>query len=317
MDAHNIVPCWVASPKLEYAARTIRGKITKQLPEFLTDFPPVEKHPHAAGRTAEVRPPLRNLSRKYGGLWRSPLERDLLTFGPASPSQPVDWEETLSSLNVDRTVGETAWARPGAAAGLAMLESFIDERLKRFDSRRNDPNVAALSQMSPWIRFGESQSPSVLACRHTRRTLPLRPRRTRVSPAGGAAGPARREEGGRGGRLLHRGAGGAPGADGQLLLLQREVRQRGGSVRFWSQHGRVGGVPLILWCFWCSPGAYEWARKTLKDHAQDKRPYIYTRRQLEEAQTHDPLWNAAQVLQNQNQGSSLKNPSANVRFCPR
>lgn len=156
MDAHNIVPCWVASPKLEYAARTIRGKITKQLPEFLTDFPPVEKHPHAAGPTAQVRPPSRNLSRKYGGLWRSTLERDLLTFGPSSPSQPVDWKETLSSLSVDRTVGETAWARPGARAGLAMLESFIDERLKRFDSQRNDPNVAALSQMSPWIRFGES-----------------------------------------------------------------------------------------------------------------------------------------------------------------
>ena len=57
VDAHNIVPCWVASPKLEYAARTIRGKITKLLPEFLTDFPPVEKHPHTAKKTANVRAP--------------------------------------------------------------------------------------------------------------------------------------------------------------------------------------------------------------------------------------------------------------------
>lgn len=57
VDAHNIVPCWVTSPKLEYAARTIRGKITKLLPEFLTDFPPVEKHPYTATRTAKVRAP--------------------------------------------------------------------------------------------------------------------------------------------------------------------------------------------------------------------------------------------------------------------
>lgn len=57
VDAHNIVPCWVASPKLEYAARTIRGKITKQLPEFLTHFPLIEKHPHAAARRAKVRMP--------------------------------------------------------------------------------------------------------------------------------------------------------------------------------------------------------------------------------------------------------------------
>lgn len=59
VDAHNIVPCWVASPKLEYAARTIRGKITKQLPEFLTEFPLIEKHPHAAARAAKVSDPSR------------------------------------------------------------------------------------------------------------------------------------------------------------------------------------------------------------------------------------------------------------------
>lgn len=62
---------------------------------------------------------------------------------------------------MDRTVGETAWAQPGTKAGLAVLESFIDVRLKLFDSRRNDPNVAALSQLSPWIRFGGSEWASV------------------------------------------------------------------------------------------------------------------------------------------------------------
>lgn len=56
VDSHNIVPCWIgatvlcytnshrpltaylltASPKLEYSARTLRGKITKLVPEFLT-----------------------------------------------------------------------------------------------------------------------------------------------------------------------------------------------------------------------------------------------------------------------------------------
>lgn len=47
-------------------------------------------------------------------------------------------------------------------------------------------------------------------------------------------------------------------------------------------------------CVWYS-GAYEWAQKTLKDHAKDKRPYLYTREQLEKAKTHDKLWNGAQV----------------------
>ncbi|GAB2274098.1 DNA photolyase phr1 [Dionaea muscipula] len=42
-------------------------------------------------------------------------------------------------------------------------------------------------------------------------------------------------------------------------------------------------------------GAWEWARKTLMDHASDKREHIYSREQLEKAQTADPLWNAAQL----------------------
>ena len=35
VDAHNVVPCWLASDKREYGARTIRSKIHKKLPEFL------------------------------------------------------------------------------------------------------------------------------------------------------------------------------------------------------------------------------------------------------------------------------------------
>jgi deoxyribodipyrimidine photo-lyase len=37
----------------------------------------------------------------------------------------------------------------------------------------------------------------------------------------------------------------------------------------------------------------EWARKSLADHAGDRRPVMYTRKQLEAARTHDPYWNAA------------------------
>jgi deoxyribodipyrimidine photo-lyase len=40
--------------------------------------------------------------------------------------------------------------------------------------------------------------------------------------------------------------------------------------------------------------AAPWARATLMEHASDPRPYRYTLRQLEKAETHDDLWNAAQ-----------------------
>jgi deoxyribodipyrimidine photo-lyase len=38
----------------------------------------------------------------------------------------------------------------------------------------------------------------------------------------------------------------------------------------------------------------EWAKKTLKAHQKDTRPYLYRLEELETAQTHDPYWNAAQ-----------------------
>ena len=36
-----------------------------------------------------------------------------------------------------------------------------------------------------------------------------------------------------------------------------------------------------------------WARETLGEHAADERPHVYTRAQLEAAETHDRYWNAA------------------------
>ncbi len=37
----------------------------------------------------------------------------------------------------------------------------------------------------------------------------------------------------------------------------------------------------------------EWARKTLEQHRSDARPTVYSARELEKAETHDPYWNAS------------------------
>ena len=39
----------------------------------------------------------------------------------------------------------------------------------------------------------------------------------------------------------------------------------------------------------------DWAKKSLKKSESDKREFIYTKKQFENAQTHDDLWNAAQI----------------------
>ena len=41
--------------------------------------------------------------------------------------------------------------------------------------------------------------------------------------------------------------------------------------------------------------AEDWARKTIAEHAKDEREHLYSMAQLEHAETHDELWNAAQT----------------------
>lgn len=121
VDAHNIVPVWIASDKQEYAARTIRNKINSKLPEFLTEFPPVLAHPYKA---------------------------------KLQPSK-IDWKKVQNSLKVDRTVGEVDWVKPGYRNAVEMLESFITKRLILFNDKRNDPTINALSNLSPFFHFGQ------------------------------------------------------------------------------------------------------------------------------------------------------------------
>ncbi|MFN0119620.1 MAG: deoxyribodipyrimidine photo-lyase [Blastocatellia bacterium] len=64
------------------------------------------------------------------------------------------------------------------------------------------------------------------------------------------------------------------------LIVRREV-----AINFVArnpQYDQLAGCPA-------------WGRKTLTEHAADPRPYLYTEAQLEAAETHDPLWNAAQL----------------------
>jgi len=64
------------------------------------------------------------------------------------------------------------------------------------------------------------------------------------------------------------------------LIVRRELSDN--FCYYNSQYDRFGGFPA-------------WARKTLDEHRKDKRPYLYTLKQLENAATHDDLWNAAQI----------------------
>jgi deoxyribodipyrimidine photo-lyase len=121
VDAHNIVPCRVASNKQEYGAYTIRPKIKRLLPEFLTDFPKLKKH----------------------------------AFSWAGNVPAVNWLKARKSLKVDTTVKEVDWIKPGQNEALKSLRNFLNKRLHIFNDRRNDPNENAQSNLSPYLHFGQ------------------------------------------------------------------------------------------------------------------------------------------------------------------
>ena len=127
VDAHNVVPVWVASDKQEVGARTIRKKITDKLPEWLVDMPRFEALAGAA--------PPPSLAK--------------------ATATPVDWPAVHAGLTVDRSVGEIEWCAPGTAAAHAAVVAFCAERLKIFADKRNDPNMNALSNLSPYLHFGQ------------------------------------------------------------------------------------------------------------------------------------------------------------------
>jgi len=121
VDAHNVVPCFLASQKREYAAATLRPKIHRLLPEFLEAFPELPTFP--AG----------NLD------WFA----------------PVDWAAAVAFVQADPAVPPVTSIIPGSAAATQVLDDFIHDRLEIYAARRNDPNAGATSGLSPYFHFGQ------------------------------------------------------------------------------------------------------------------------------------------------------------------
>jgi len=121
VDAHNIVPARHASPKQEYGAYTLRPKLQRLLPTFLTPFPSPPRHPWA---------------------W-------------TGDRGPVDWDAVRSALRVDRAVSEVGWITPGALAGERVLRTFLLRKLEAYPEASRDPAADGLSDLSPYLHFGQ------------------------------------------------------------------------------------------------------------------------------------------------------------------
>ena len=121
VDAHNVVPCMVASNKTEFGAYTIRPKIHKLLPEFMDEYPALKK----------------------------------MKLLESITSDKINWEKVIKNLNINNEVNEVDWIKPGEKAASSMLKEFLENKLEHYSQDKNDPNKNALSNLSPYLHFGQ------------------------------------------------------------------------------------------------------------------------------------------------------------------
>lgn len=168
----------------------------------------------------------------------------------------------LAALPIDHSVPVVSY-RGGPSAAKKTLTSFLTKKLDRYDEDRNHPDKHATSGLSPYLHFGH------------------------ISPHQIFAAIAERED---------------------WTVSALDKKPRGERNGFWKMHPSTEAFidQLITWRevglnFCAQGGEYmtfgslpDWSQKTLTKHKADVREKTYSRSELDQAQTYDPLWNAAQ-----------------------
>lgn len=174
---------------------------------------------------------------------------------------PADF---ISKLDIRHDVRPIALAGTRQAA-LGKLGRFIQQGLKKYDEKRNDPDENATSGMSPWLHFGKISEYEIVktALEHQPQNWDL----DNITYNGGSTGGF---------------FNGDRNVDSFLdeVITWREVGFH--FAHHTPDYDKFETLP-------------DWARDTLEDHADDPRKRTYSFEELEQSKTHDEVWNAAQA----------------------
>ncbi len=168
----------------------------------------------------------------------------------------------VGSLPIDHSVGPVA-GQGGTTAARRTLRRFLTSRLGRYADHRNEPGEEVTSGLSPFLHFGHISVHEVLDAVADRERW----------------SPAKVNPGARGKRAGWWGMSASAESFLDELVTWREVGYN--MCALTSDYDRYESLP-------------DWAKKTLKEHGRDPRPYLYDLEAFEAGGTHDPLWNAAQ-----------------------
>lgn len=217
VDADVVVPSSLFS-KSQYALHIMKLRLFAELPKYLVPQPKTKaKH-----------------------TWHHPA--NFASFD-VHADVAQGWKE------LDRSIKPVDTFTGGTHAALRRLKDFVTHDLHAYEKKRNRPETAGTSRLSPYLHFGH------------------------ISPVTIALAAQKAVEQGKATQAAY---------DAYIneLIGWREI-----SVNF------VKHVPNYD-SLECAP---DWAQKTLREHARDKRDPQYTLEELEEAHTYDELWNAAQM----------------------
>ncbi|WP_287127312.1 deoxyribodipyrimidine photo-lyase [Desulfobacter sp.] len=132
VETDVVVPIEELSDKAEYAAYTIRPKITRRLDHYLV---PVEQ---TEVRRTSLKIPFR--------------QREL-----------EDIHTILGDLNIDKRITAVSHIfKGGTLEAKTRFDTFLEERFSKYTDHRNKPEYPDISGMSPYLHFGQI-SPLYLA----------------------------------------------------------------------------------------------------------------------------------------------------------
>ena len=124
VESNIIVPVAEASDKEEYAAYTLRKKINKQLDDYLNKV-----------NKKEVK--------------QSSLDFNL------SSLKLENINKIINSLDVDQSVEKVNSFTGGTSQAKKHLREFLENRLDKYHQLSNDPTTNYLSNLSPYLHFGQ------------------------------------------------------------------------------------------------------------------------------------------------------------------
>jgi deoxyribodipyrimidine photo-lyase len=244
VDSNGLFPLF-KTDKIFASAFSFRRYLQKHLPKYLLDAP------SSAPVTYRKLPDLEAIPLDIFKKWK-PVEDSLLNSSLRN----------LSRIPIDHNV-QVVSKRGGAKIAHETLRYFLNERLHRYASDRNEPDIEATSGLSAYLHWGHISVHQIFW--DLMRTEDWTPDELSSRTDGKKSGWW----------------GVSENAEAFLdeLVTWRELGYNMCYLR--NDYDSYESLP-------------EWAKKTLSDHQNDVREYLYNLEVLEKAETHDDIWNAAQ-----------------------